>query len=159
MKVKTSRFGQIEVAEDDRLTVVGGFLGFYGLTGYVEHRPAGLGIFRWLQSLDVSKLAFVVCDARVILPDYHIEISPEELGCIGLEDAGDAEIVVILRYPQDPGRMTANLLGPVVINRRTRKARQVVLSNTDYSCRHIVFPHLWREKDGDVAKPREQECA
>jgi len=159
MKVETTRFGEIEVDETDRLTVVGGLLGFYGLTEYAEYRPEGLGIFRWMQSLEVPQLAFVVCDARVIVSDYHIEVSREELACIGLENPGDAEIAVILTYPQDPVRMTANLLGPLVVNRKTRQARQVVLSDTEYGSRHKVFPHLQPEEPEAVSTGLKQECA
>ena len=140
--VKTSRFGEIDVTEDQRLTLVGGLLGFQALTRYVVYQPEELGIFRWVQSEEVPELAFVVCDPRVILPSYHIEVPRDELACIQLEDTEQAEIMVILTHPQDPSRMTANLMGPIVLNTTTRLARQLVLSDTQYTTRYKVFPHL-----------------
>jgi flagellar assembly factor FliW len=38
----------------------------------------------------------------------------------------------------DPAGVTANLLGPLVINNRTGRGRQLVLSTSDYSARHPV---------------------
>ena len=151
--LKTSRFGEIEVAEDQRLTVVGGMLGFMGLTRYALYQPEALGIFRWLQSEEVPELAFVVCDPRAILPSYHIEVPREELACIRLEDPAQAEILVILTYPQDPRRMTANLMGPVIVNGAGRLARQVVVSDTEYATSYKIFPHL-RPEDEKAAETR-----
>jgi len=151
--LQTSRFGEIEVAEDQSLCVVGGLLGFGGLTRYALYQPEALGIFRWLQSEEVPELAFVVCDPRVIVPSYHIEVPRQELACIGLEDPAKAEIMAILTYPQDPRHMTANLMGPVVLNRSTRLARQVVVTDTKYTTRHCVFPRL-RPEDETAAETR-----
>jgi len=161
MKIKTSRFGEMEVRDEDRLTVVGGLLGFYGWCEYVAYRPENLGIFRWLQSVDIPQLAFVICPAEVIVPGYHIGVPREELACIGVEEAEDAEVFVILTNPQDPRRMCANLLGPLIVNTARGLARQVVLYDTEYSSRHVVFPHLkGAEGISEVqeTKPR-QECA
>ena len=36
--------------------------------------------------------------------------------------------------------MTTNLLAPVVINRHSREARQVVLEKTQYTTKHRLFP-------------------
>ena len=161
MKVQTSRFGEIVLAEEDRLKVVGGLLGFYGLCDYGEYRPEGLGIFRWLQSLEIPRLAFVMCPAAAIVPDYGISVAAQELSCIGLTSAEDADVYVILTHPEEPSQMTANLLGPIIVNRATRMARQVVLYDTEYSSRHIVFPHLNAgvAVEGGNVDERRQECA
>jgi len=147
MRIQTTRFGEIDVRQEDRLVIVDGLLGFGGLTRYVLYRPEGLDIFLWLQSEEVPQLAFVVCAPRVIVPDYHIDIAREELEGIELEDETDADILVLLAHPHDPSRMTANLMGPVVVNRGKGLAKQVVLSSAEYSAKHKVFPHL---------KPREE---
>lgn len=97
---------------------------------------------RWLQSVDIPALAFVVCEAKAIVPGYSVELASSELECIGISDAADAEIYAILRYLRDPAKMTANLLAPIILNRAAGLARQVVLSQTEYSSSHKVFPHL-----------------
>jgi len=150
MKVQTTRFGEIDVREEDRVLVVDGLLGFGGLTRYVLHRPEGLDIFCWLQSEEVPQLAFVLCPPRVVMPEYHIDISREELDGIELAEKDEVEILVVLAHPHDPSRMTANLLGPLVLNRSRGLAKQVVLTGLVYSAKHKVFPHL---------KPRENESS
>ena len=162
MKLITARFGEIEYTEEGRVTVVGGLLGFYGLTKFVFHRPEELGIFQWLQSEEVPELAFVVCDPRVIVPDYHISVSRDDLASIEADSPVDAEILTILAYPHDPSRMTANLLGPLIVNRPERLVRQVVISDAKYSAKHRVFPHLKEnaeESSGGASRVKTLECA
>ncbi len=162
MKLKTARFGEIECSEEDRVTVVGGLLGFYGLTKYLFHRPEELGIFQWLQSEEVPELAFVVCDPRVIVPDYHVSVSQDDLDSIEANRSEDAEVLAILSYPHDPGRMTVNLLGPLMINRSMRLMRQVVISDADYSAKYRVFPDLKQDGEdsaGRVNRVKTLECA
>jgi flagellar assembly factor FliW len=39
----------------------------------------------------------------------------------------------------DPLAVTANLLGPLVINSRSKLGCQLVLENAEYSVRHLVY--------------------
>ena len=139
MKVLTTRFGEVEVPEDDRVTFPNGILGFSDVQQYVLLKTTELGLFRWLQSTEIPALAFVVCDPRLIVPDYGIELPFGELEDIGVEDASQAEVMVILTRPHDIDRMTANLQGPIIYSRTRRLAKQLVLTDDRYSCRYRVF--------------------
>jgi flagellar assembly factor FliW len=44
----------------------------------------------------------------------------------------------VLTVRTDPVGVTANLLGPLVINDRTGHGRQLVLATSEYSARHVV---------------------
>lgn len=139
MKVMTTRFGEVEVSDDARVTFPDGILGFNELRQYVLLKTTELGLFRWLQSTEIPDLAFVVCDPRLIVPDYNVEVRSEELEDIEVGDASEAEVMVILANPDDRIRMTANLQGPIIYNSRKRLARQIVLAEDTHSCRHVVF--------------------
>jgi flagellar assembly factor FliW len=156
-RVKTTRFGEIEVRDEDRLEFPEGILGFAPLTRYCLHQPEGLGLFWWLQSEQVPELAFVVCDPRIFKPDYQIEVGKQDLDLIALSDPQDASILVILSHPQEPRLMTANLLGPLVVNRHARLARQLVLNNSAYSSHHAVFGYLYGDDDSRGARSGEKE--
>jgi flagellar assembly factor FliW len=90
-----------------------------------------------LQAIDRPELAFVVCDPRLFVVDYHAPIKAEELEQLGLADVSGAQVFVIVNKVDD--LLTANLQGPLVINLETRQARQLVLSDRRYSTRHPLM--------------------
>lgn len=94
----------------------------------------------WFQSLDDPGLAFVVIQAMVLVPQYQ----PELPGATRKElEAGPdmaLDILLILTIPKNnPQGMTANLLGPLVINSDKRLAKQVLLDPTVYAACWPVF--------------------
>ena len=83
--------------------------------------------FSVLQCLD-QQLELVVMLPDDFFPDYSPEIDDETVERLGLVTADDALVLVIVTVPDNVEQSTANLLGPIVINRHTRAALQVVLS-------------------------------
>ena len=51
------------------------------------------------------------------------------------------QIFTIVRVADKLEEMTTNLIAPIVVNIKTRTARQVVLENTSYTVRHLLFPN------------------
>ncbi len=140
MKVETSRFGSIEIDDDKVLTFPKGILGFpedrrYALLPHDEKSP-----FFWLQSLDSPELAFVVINPALILEDYSFEIPTDMERDLDLREPGQAEVLVLVSFRQGsdgkPSSLTANLLGPLVINVENRKAMQAVLDPKRYPVRY-----------------------
>jgi len=64
----------------------------------------------------------------------------EDAAALGIEDPDDAGILAIVTLPARLEEMTANLLGPIVVNVRTRRAKQVVLDDPRYHTRHRLLP-------------------
>jgi len=64
----------------------------------------------------------------------------DTLALLGLRDAADAMILNIVTVIRNtPVEATANLIGPIVVNRRTRIGRQLVISNySRYSAHHAL---------------------
>ena len=140
LDVQTSRFGLVRVDRGKVLTMTTPFLGFpesrrFFLRPHSEDSP-----FMWLQSLDNPQLAFVVVQPELFLQDYSPDLQKLVLEELEVSQDSDKEILVILTIP--PGRpkeMTANLLGPVVINTAKRLAKQVLLDPGKYdACRKVV---------------------
>ena len=94
----------------------------------------------WLQSLDNPQLAFVVVQPELFLEDYSPVLQKFVLEELRFSKESDKEILVILTIPPGkPEEMTANLLGPVVINTSKRLAKQVLLDPGKYDpCRKVV---------------------
>lgn len=91
-----------------------------------------------LHSADQPRLSFVVADPHIWDPHYEIDLSEADLEALGLKDKQSAQILVILIVEAEPFAVTANLLGPLVINMDARKGRQVVQNNRPYSARHPI---------------------
>jgi flagellar assembly factor FliW len=88
--------------------------------------------FCMLRSLEDPELAFVVTHPLLFFPDYSPEIDDETAARIGLDRGEDAIVLVILTLGTSPTDASANLLGPIVINRQTNDAVQAVLYDTRY---------------------------
>lgn len=131
--VTTSRFGEIEVDGEKTIAMTSPFLGFPESNRFVllPHSPSSP--FMWLQSLDTPKLAFVVIQPGVINPEYNPAVNSQVRKELMASHDAELELLVILTIPKDqPKNLTANLLGPVVINSKKRLAKQVLLDPTEY---------------------------
>lgn len=137
MVITTSRFGQLDVNEQRLIEFPEGILGFPGQNQYALVQTGTDSGFYWLQSVCTADLAFVVCDPRLFVADYQVPVKLEELEGIQLASVDDAQVFVIVNKVGD--MLTGNMQGPLVVNVRNRKARQLVLSDKRYSTRHPLM--------------------
>jgi flagellar assembly factor FliW len=139
--LKTRNFGSIEVRSDQIINLEPGLLGFTQYHRYVliEHQQEAP--FLWLQCLDKADLAFVVIDPRCLLSDYHPGPLSQAMRELEVKNPEDLKVLAILTIPPGkPQEMTANLMGPVVINLKTRQGRQLIVDDPRYNHRHRVLP-------------------
>jgi len=141
MKVDTKAFGLIEVDEKQKVKIPLGLFGFEDFTEYVlldaEHEP-----FFWLQSIDEKEIAFVIINPFLFRKDYEANVTNEELAEIGIKSAENALIFVIVTIPQDGGNMTANLQGPIIINKESMTAMQAILSDQKWKTKHDIIAEM-----------------
>lgn len=139
--LQTRNFGTLLVRPEQIITFLPGLLGFGQYTRYVLLERPQDAPFLWLQCVDAPDVAFVVLDPVLFFPDYRPQSSPEVLGEVEAHHENEVEVLVILTIP--PGRpqdITANLMGPLVINLAIRRGRQVVLDDPRYSHKHPLLP-------------------
>ena len=98
--------------------------------------------FYWLQSLDVPEIAFVLINPFVFRPDYSIDVPPEEMEDIELQTSEDTLVFAIVTIPENQSKMTANLQGPIIINRQNKLGRQAISSNQKWKTRHPILEEL-----------------
>ena len=141
MKVATKAFGSVEVNENQKISFPQGLFGFESFKEYVlmdsEREP-----FFWLQSLDMEQVAFILINPFLFRPDYEMNIDNEDLNPIGITDPGKALIFSIVTVPADGGPLTANLQGPLVINRDNRVGIQAVLTDSRWKTKHDIVAEL-----------------
>ncbi len=116
-----------------------------GIVGFQEWRrfvlledpeEAPIGV---LQCLDDPLASFLVIDPCHIVPDYSPAVPAEDLRALELASLAEAQLLCTLAAREGNVRVTANLMGPIVINSRTRKARQVVLQDPRYPAQYPVL--------------------
>jgi len=142
MKCVTTRFGEIDFEEDEIITLPKGVLGFSQLTRYVIVEKEEFFPFKWLQSVEDPKVAFVLMDPKQFFPGYKLEINEKELEELNYTNSSDLVTYVIITVPQDPAQASADLLGPLVINRKNRLAKQAVMPNSPYTTKHYLLDEI-----------------
>jgi flagellar assembly factor FliW len=145
MKVNTKAFGPMDIEEQKKITFPQGLFGFEDFKDYVlfdaEHEP-----FFWLQSVDEEEIAFVLVNPFLFKPDYEVNINNDELEEIGIKSPENALIFVILTIPQDGSTMTANLQGPLVVNKETMTGMQAILTDVRWKTKHDILAELNKGK-------------
>ncbi|MDR2101268.1 MAG: flagellar assembly protein FliW [Treponema sp.] len=141
MKVATKAYGLIDADERQRITFAQGLFGFEGLKEYMlldaERQP-----FYWLQSMDAEGIAFILINPFLFRPDYELNIDNEELKDIGITAPEKALIFSIVTIPANGGPMTANLQGPLIINRDERRGKQAILTDPRWKTKHDILAEL-----------------
>jgi flagellar assembly factor FliW len=138
MIVLTSRFGQVDVDEKSVIRLPRGLIGFDGVSEYclLHHRPESA--FRWLQSVTRPELAFVVIDPSEYFSDYDFELTTAESGYLGITKSEDALVLAMATIDRAKPEVTANLVGPIVINKNTLIGMQVVVDDERFSTKHLL---------------------
>lgn len=142
MIVKTGRFGQITVNEEEKIQFPAGVLGFPELTQFCLVDPGDETLILWLQSLENPQVAFPILEPKIFKPDYVARLSALELRELKLENINQSAVFTILTIPEDVIQMTANTKAPLVVNLRDQVGRQVVLQENEYQIRHPMFREL-----------------
>lgn len=128
----STRFGAQAVENDKIFNIIGGIIGFPGLTYYtiLEYTVP----FSWLHSTERADLAFVVVNAAEFGDEYVVPVpsgDPE----LNIKSLDDVAIINLVSVRPDPTMTTVNLKAPVIVNLSNRKGRQIVLDNSRYPVR------------------------
>jgi len=141
MKLSTSRFGEISIEDTDVITFPEGIPGFEHTRQYVlvPHKASEKkrSPFRWLQSIEEPGLALPVINPWAVRADYAPTVSGSIIKQLGVASIRDqAQFLAVVTIPaNNPGGTTVNLLAPILINRESKRAKQVIIQNENYSIR------------------------
>lgn len=141
ISLTTQKFGTITVRQDQIVNIIPGPVGFCKCNTFALLDDLLDPPFQVLQCLGEPGLSFIVVEPAHIFPNYQIQALKKVMQDLEAESPEDLKALVILTIPPNrPREMTANLLGPLVINRRSRRGKKVVLDKRDYSSQHRVIP-------------------
>jgi flagellar assembly factor FliW len=141
MTVNTKALGPVEADERQKVHFPRGLLGFENFKDFVL-LSAPQEPFLYLQSLDVVEIAFILIDPFLFRQDYSLDLSDEDMEAIKVERKEDALVLAIVTVPPAGGAMTANLMGPIIINRKANIAYQAILADSRWLTKHDIMKEL-----------------
>lgn len=81
-------------------------------------------------------------DPFLICSDYEADIDDNAMHAIEISNVDDIVIMTIVTVPNDGSAVTANFLGPILINRRNNKCMQVVLTDSRWTTKFDIVKAL-----------------
>jgi flagellar assembly factor FliW len=125
--LRTTRFGTLNVVADDVIVFPAGLLGLEDCREWVLLSDASNESLGWLQSMSRPETALAVVSPRRFVPQYRFRTYRSELAPLDLAALDDAQVLTIVSHHD--GRPVLNLKAPIVVNLRTRTARQIVAND------------------------------
>jgi flagellar assembly factor FliW len=115
--LRTTRFGDIPLDAARIFDFPDGLLGFPDAKHFLAI------------DVDDGGLAFLAISPWLYFPDYEPEIDENEQRTLDLDQPDDATVLCLLTIDREADLITANLLGPIVLNTGAKRGRQVVLAD------------------------------
>jgi len=154
--LETKHFGKLSYEADSELEFPLGLPGFDDRKRFVAVHIVENDPLIYLQSLEDPALCFITMPILSVDPRYRLKVSGEDLGYLGLNSTrqpriGDDVLCLSVLSIRETGP-TANLLAPIVINLRNRKAVQAVATESGYPHQFALMP---QETPAQEALPHE----
>ena len=126
-------------SKDDIITFPTGIPGFEEARQFVVVSIPEYAPFEWLVCIDGSQLRFAIINPLLFKPDYEPAITKEQLADLKIGKPEDILLYTIVTIRENPIESTANLIGPVVINRTGKLGKQIIVDDERYSTQEPVI--------------------
>jgi len=140
MTCPTAHWGPTTVDPSSTIEFPEGLPGFEACRRFVPLQHPGRAGLVFLQSLDQVDLCFLALPVAAVRPDYSLALSADDAAMLGFAEGFHPELgadvlaLAILCLAEGQAA-TANLLAPVVIDIRSRRAVQAIRPDRRYGCR------------------------
>jgi flagellar assembly factor FliW len=144
-QILTKYFGELEYQEQDVVRFPSGLPAFEEDLQFLVIEPAAQAPLAFLQSTRQPRLCFLALPVLAIDPQYALSVTTEDLGALELDTTrqpsigAEIDCLAVVAAPEQ-GPATANLLAPIVINRKSRLGLQAVRVDSIYSHQHRLSP-------------------
>ena len=139
MEIHHRQLGVISFGEADIITFPLGLLGFLKFKRYLLWQTERSSPFVWMVCVDNPELFFPLLDPKGFCADYSPNISKRDLNELSAENPQSLQMYSIVTIQQDARTATANLSGPILVNREQRIGKQLVLLDDRYSTKHRIL--------------------
>jgi len=144
MKIQTTRFGELEIADSSVITFNKGIPGFEESKEYVliPADEKGETPFFFLQSIEKEEVNFFLVDPFSFFKEYDIKLKDQMVEKLELENPTDAIVLTTVTAKGEIKDATTNLKAPLIINNNRQLGMQIVLDNKDYMIKQPLFQHI-----------------
>ncbi|RME00272.1 MAG: flagellar assembly protein FliW [Calditrichaeota bacterium] len=139
LTLEHQRLGTVEFTKDNIIHFPQGLLGFEKKKSYILVEREEYYPFVWMISVDDPNVSFIMVNPLIFLPDYEPNISKRELNELKIDSPQSLLMYVIVTLNRDPLKSTANLSGPILINKDKNLGKQLVLLDDSYSTKHPIL--------------------
>ncbi len=141
----TKHFGPVEYDENALIRFPSGLPGFENQYSFIVLNPPGTTPVLFLQSLTHAGLRLPAVPMHVVDPVYKLAVNEDDLAVLGLPvdrqpEIGDDVLCLAVVAASGQDSATFNLLAPIIVNLKTRRALQAIRIDSAYSHEHSVIP-------------------
>jgi flagellar assembly factor FliW len=132
-------FENLVYADTDVITFPSGIPGFEEKKKFVLSEIAEFKPFEWLACIDGSRLRFAVIHPLLFRPDYDPKITKAHIQELQLEKPDDVLMYTIVTIRENPIDSTANLIGPIIINKVKKLGKQIIVEDDRYTTQEPIL--------------------
>jgi flagellar assembly factor FliW len=123
---------QAQIDPEKVLTFPQGIPGFETYTRFrLFHKEENNVSAYWLESFDLPTVTFTLVDPTAYGLNYELHLDESEVKILGTSDPRDLAVLMMLSKKEQgedrPDTLNANIIGPIVINPKTRIGLQKVI--------------------------------
>ena len=130
---------ELEIRPEDIIVFSKGLPGFEHAKEFVIYSRTEHAPFHCMACSTNPDLQFILINPLHFKPDYDPRIPPHELRELDVHDPKDLLLYTVVTFAPELSDSTANLLGPIFINIRTRRGKQIVIDDERYSVRERIL--------------------
>ena len=138
MQLETTRFGKIDIDEQEIIIFNHGLYGFKDEREFVLLVDEGTPFF-WLQSINSPDLSFIVTEPWGFCENYEFDLNDSVQEELKIESEEEILVVNIIVVPDNPKEMTMNLKAPIIVNKDENLAKQVILDEEEWPVKYRML--------------------
>lgn len=125
--------------EKNIITFEEGILGFEDIKQYLLYQEEDSKVIWSLQAEGADTPSFVVVDPFSVVENYNPILSDEDLQYFGENDLSNLCFLCVAAIKSNLTDSVANLKAPIVIDANTKKAKQIIMDDSEYPIRYKLF--------------------
>lgn len=138
MKIQTKFHGKLEIQPDQTWSFPKGMPGFEDEKEFVLLPVEGNNLFQVLQSTTTHDIAFIVASPYTLIEEYSFVVDEPTINLLDIEKEEDVFVLAVLSLKEQIDLSTINLQAPLIFQKNTKKAKQMILNDNTFSLRHPI---------------------
>lgn len=138
MNISTKYFDDVSISEQDIIYFKEGIFGFENFKKYIIIEfESGSDNLLCLQSIDDEELAFVLMNPFNLMSDYKQQLSDSDIEDLAIDENTEGVLYYVICVVKDSiSESTVNMKCPIVINPKSKMAKQIILDSEEYNFKH-----------------------